>query len=152
MKKINEVKKLFDKFEMKEYDKRFSHKQMKFVCSKIALVFNEKILIEDLYAIEKSVLEAKLDSDLFKDAFNKIDKLVNNGADWASLGKYMWFVYHTSIFYKSKNKVLQNIYTKENSVELNEIRRDLYAKWMHSLDKEDIKFNENIMAVARLTM
>lgn len=152
MKKINEVKKLFSKFEMDEYKKRFSHKQMRFVCSKIVLLFKDHVFANELEAIEKSLLEKELNKDLFKEAFTMIDKLVDNGADWASLGQYMWYAYQTSRFFKDIKRKDKNIYTKANSVKLNELRRQLYGKWMHSLNKEDVRFNEKIMAVAKLTM
>lgn len=152
MKKINEVKKLFNKFEMDEYKKRFSHRQMRFVCSKIVLLFKDNVFANELEAIEKSLLKEKVDRDLFKEAFEMIDKIIDNGADWASLGQYMWYAYQTSRFFKDAKNKNENVYTKANSVKLNELRRQLYGKWMHSLNKEDARFNNKIMAVAKLTM
>lgn len=153
MKKLSQIKsKLKKSNDWKIYKDAFGHKQMKLVTSKIALVFNEDINVETFYQLEKSLITAPINVDMFKEAFKILAKEVKYKADWEELGIFMWYAYQTSTFYKDQKNHVENIYTLENSVELNGERRAHFLKWLHSVDKTDIEFNNKIIAVQKLVL
>lgn len=133
-----------------EYKKAFSHKQMRLATSRIAFAFNNKISIDKLAKIEIELMKSEKKSNMFDEAFKEISKLVNYKADWKSLGKFMWYQYQTSTYYKDIKKGTKNTYNPNNIIEINEKRRDFYLKWLHSIGMDDSLFNEKIIQVSKI--
>lgn len=153
MKQLNLIKRKLKKDKVwNDYKTKFKHKQMRFVVSKIASVFVKNININKFHKIEKSLIETPNGEDMFDEAFRQLSREIKYKADWESLGKFMWYAYQTSTFYTDQKAGIKNIYTLENSIELNDIKREHFLKWLHSVDNTDDKFNNKIMEVQRLVL
>lgn len=153
MKQLKQVKnKLQQTNNWNAYKEAFTHKQMKLVTTKIALIFKDKINVNTFYKLEKELITKPKNKDMFKEAFATLEKEVQYKANWKELGKFMWYAYQTSTFYKDQKKNVKNVYTFENSVELNTQKREHFLKWLHSVDKNDIDFNNKIIAVQNLVL
>lgn len=151
MKQSKQIKKLLKtKGKWEEYKNVFTHKQMRLATSKIALVFNEKISINKLTKIELDLMSSEKNSKMFDNAFKELSLLVNYKADWKSLGKFMWYQYQTSTYYKDIKVGVKNIYNPNNIIEINEKRRGFYLKWLHSIGMNDSLFNEKIIQVSKI--
>ena len=151
MKKIRKIKKKFKRKELKIYNSLFKHRQMKFAISKILLACNKNIDVKDLYNIEKSMIDINKDNKMFNLAFANANKISKINADWKSFSEFMWYAYQTSTYYKDIKKNINNVYNKENFVEINNIKRKKYLLWLHSLPKEK-DFNFIVIKIGKIIL
>lgn len=153
---MNQLKQVKNKLRQENiwasYKETFKHKQMKLITTKIALIFKDKININVFYKLEKELMSKTKNKEMFKEAFAILEKEVKYKANWEELGKFMWYAFQTSTFYKDQKKDIKNIYTYENSIRLNTKKREHFLKWLHSVDKKDIEFNNKIIAVQKLVL
>lgn len=153
MKQLKQIKdNLKTNNELKRYKNIFKHRQMRFATTKIALIFNKNISAIKFYEIEKELINTPKDERMFKNAFLKMEKAINYKANWESLGKFMWYQYQASIYYKDIKNKTPNIFNKENMIKMNEIKRTFYSEWLHSLSKDDISFNKKIIQVSKIIL
>lgn len=148
MKEIKQVKKMLkQRNEWQNYKDTFKHKQIRFALSKISLTFNHLLKPSELLKIELLALKAEKNSEMFKEAFKEISKVVDYKANWDALGKFMWYAFQTSTYFNDKKKGVENIYDSELHVEINAKKRAHYMTWMHSVDTTDDYFNDKIIKV-----
>ena len=151
MKQLKQVKNKFTEQDVyNEYAFKYKHKQMKFITSKIVLIYNPKVSVDELIKLETLMLKADKGKDMFDEPFKMVEKLTNTVADWKSFSKFMWYVYQTSTFFKDEKKGIKNIFNNENTIKLNEIRRGFFHKWLHSFPENQKNYNENVMQVSNL--
>ena len=144
MKKLKKVSNMFSPKDLKEYKNKFKNKQIRFVFSKIALIFKEDIDVKTLFKGEEIIFLADKDKNMFVQSFLLLKDKIDKKIDWESFGKLMWYSYQTSSYWKDKKHGNNNIFSKENYVEKNEEKRDLYYLWINSLPKEIKNYNLKI--------
>lgn len=148
-KEIRHIKKSFKKNGLyREYTNIFQHKQLKFLSSKIILIFNQKVELEKLISLETELLKKEKNEKMFNDVCSRFAELSNKKADWTSFSEFLYLVYQTSTYWKDTKKGIPNIYNMNNYNELNLKKRQLFNKWFKSMDI-DINFNEKLIEVLR---
>lgn len=148
MKKLKEIKKhLIIQNKWLSYKEKYKHPQMKLIFSKVALIFNPDLSIKELVSFELEMLEANKEKkdEMFVPIFKKLRNLTNVKADWKAFGKFMWFVFQTSTYWKDEKKGINNIYTKRNYITVNQTKRDLFNEWLHSIDHNTNNYNDLII-------
>ena len=151
MKNLKKAKKQIRKKRLlKEYNKKFRHKQMKFVCSKIALIFDKDINVDILFQLEMSVLKSKLNQNVYGDSMQVFKMNINKKVDWQSLGLYLWFQLQTSTYYKDEKKGNVNIYNKENYIQLNSKKRDAWQLFIDTLEDNYNHFNKKVIKILKV--
>ena len=144
MKVLKEVKRqLINSGEWEYYQDNYEHKQMKFIFSKVALIFNKDLTADVLFEYEQKMAHIdKTKKELtFVDIFKKMKTLTSVKADWEAFGKFMWYVYQTSTYWKDDARNIPNVYTKRNYITINQIKRDLFNDWLHSIDHHVENYN-----------
>ena len=151
MKQLKEIKNKLIKNDLwKEYSQKFTHKQMKLISTKIALIFNKNIKVQDFYEIEKELIVVKKNKFMFLETFNKISYKTNYSCDWKSFSIFLWYIYQTSTYYKDKKKKIDNIFI-DNTIKMNQEKRKYFYLFMNSLDMRDDYFNDKIISILKLT-
>ncbi|MGL5205423.1 MAG: hypothetical protein ACRC7B_00715 [Metamycoplasmataceae bacterium] len=153
IKKINKIKDLLvQNNKYKEYKSIFQNKQTRFLLSKMSIIFESKLSIEDLLKIEILLMEEPTKDNLvnlmlelsktFDDKFIELE--------WNEFAICLWYVFQMSIFY-NKRKIIPCEYTIENYVSLNNIKRKNFAKWLKSFyDTGYIDFNKYVIKVLEI--
>lgn len=136
---------------LKEYNLKFAHKQMKFLCSKIAIIFKEDIDVDTLYSLETSVLKSKLNKDIYAEAMNILKNKISKKVDWKSLGAYLWFQLQTSTYYKDAKNKIKNTYNESNYIKLNSDKRDAWQDFIDSLENNYTHFNLLVIAILKVS-
>lgn len=150
MKLLKQIKSnLKEQKKLKEYDRVFKHKQMKFLVTKIALVFSDDINIDKFTKLEIKLSESKKGPDMFSESIKTLEEETKYKADWKSFANFLWFIYQTSTYYRDLKKGMENVYV-DNIIKINEKRRNIYNTWMESLAKDDSQFNHKITQVSKL--
>lgn len=153
MKSLKAIKRLLKQNKQwSEYKKKYAHKQMRLVSSKIALIYNQDLSLEELYKLEVMALEAKKvnEEKMFEDLYFELDKMVNRPyIDWESFGRYMWYTYQTSTYWKDVKKKRPNVFNSRNYIEQNAIKREYYSKWLQSIDLSIEGANDRIIKVQK---
>ncbi len=149
-KTINSIKKYLKKDNnLKKYKKLFKNKQIRFLFTKISVIFDSSISQKHLANIELSLLYNPTKENfvlllerLSKTFDNKFHKL-----KWESLAVCFWYAFQNSLFY-NKNKKIDCEYTFDNFIELNNIKRDAFSKWLKSFyNLKNIDFNNYVVQV-----
>ena len=90
MKLLNQVKNNLKKQKkLKEYKVVFKHHQMKFLITKIALIFVEKISIEKFAKLEINLYQSKKGIDMFVESIKILEIETKYKADWNSFAKFL---------------------------------------------------------------
>ncbi|MCK5867559.1 MAG: hypothetical protein KAG14_04100 [Mycoplasmataceae bacterium] len=134
---------------LKNYNSTFKHKQMRFLLTKLSLIFIDKIDEEIFTELEIKLHQNEKSSKMFIESIDILKKQTKYKADWNSFSKFLWYVYQTSTYYNDSKKNIKNVYTNK-IIKTNEIRRNLYNTWMESMAEYDLDFNEKIIKVSRL--
>lgn len=149
-KKINNIKtylKNNDKY--KEYKLLFKNKQIRFLFSKISIIFESTISNENLGKIEMALLNNPTKDNfviLIGELSKTFDKKFVN-LRWANLGISLWYAFQMSLYYNKKRKVPCE-YTIDNFVTLNNIKRANFSKWLKSFyETKNIDFNQYVIKV-----
>lgn len=150
MKKLKMVKNLFEKNDLNKYKNKFKNKQIRFVFSKIALIFNPDIDVKTLFKGEQIIFLGDKNENMFIKAFQILKTKTNNNIDWNAFGKLMWYSFQTSSYWKDSKKGIENIFTKNNYVQKNEEKRDWYYKWLKSLPKDLENYNLKILKTLKV--
>lgn len=151
-KNISELKKfLKQNGYWSNYKELYKHRQMKFVASKIALIFDRSLSINELVELELKMMDVKINKgeNMFKNVFGNFEKLVVVKGDWASFSKMMFYIYQTSTYWRDKKNNVENVFTGDNYVEINAIKRNYYYQWLNSLDLKLRDYNILIIEVMR---
>ena len=133
---------------LKSYNKKFKHKDMKFLLSYVALTFNEEIKIDLLVKEEVKLLNVEKGPKMFINAYSSLSKMTDKNIDWNSFGKFIWYIYQSSTYWK-EDKKKNNIYSKESFVAMNDQKRKHYNKWMRSIPETTEGYNLKIMEVMK---
>lgn len=151
MNKLSQIKKQIKKEKLwKAYKARFEHKQMKLLFSKIALLLDGEINLKFLHDQELKLVDAEISNEMFIDIFKSFEDKIDFKSNWELFGKFIWFVFQTSTYWKDSKAGKHNIFTPENHFELNQIKRDLYQQWIKSIDKKNKDFNTKVIAISKL--
>lgn len=151
MNKLSQIKKQIKKEKnWKAYKVRFEHKQMKFLFSKIALLLDDEINLKFLHDQELKLVNVEISNEMFIEVFKSLEDKIDFKCNWELFGKFIWFVYQTSTYWKDSKKNNHNIFTPENHLELNQTKRDLYQQWIKSIDKKNRYFNTSVIAISKL--
>jgi len=129
------------------YKKKFNDKSMRLILSYIILIYKPSTSIDEMIEIEKELITKKNDESMFNSVFIKVKEITNKNFDWESFGKFMWYVYQTSTYYKDIKKNVKNIYTTENFIQINKIKTNLFFKWLQSIPVNEEKYNFNIRLI-----
>ena len=129
------------------YKKKFNDKSMRLILSYIILIYKPSTSIDEMIEIEKELITKKNDESMFNSVFIKVKEITNKNFDWESFGKFMWYVYQTSTYYKDIKKNVENIYTTENFIQINKIKTNLFFKWLQSIPVNEEKYNFNIRLI-----
>lgn len=151
--KLRKLKKeLIYNREWKNYVKHFRHRQMRLLVSKIALIYNFEIPLADLVKLEKLTIEAAKNKNLemFVPIFIYLEILIKHKANWADFGRFIFYVFQTSTFYKDMRHKQKNIFTKQNIIEQNYQKRKYFYSWLHSLPIDDLEYNLKIIKVQKV--
>ena len=150
-KTINSIKKYLKKdSNLKKYKKIFKNKQMRFLFTKISVIFDSSISQKHLANIELSLLYNPTKENfilllerLSKTFDNKFHKL-----KWESLAICFWYTFQNSLFY---NKKVNSEYTFDNFVTLNNIKRSAFSQWLKSFyNLKNIDFNNYVVQVLEI--
>ncbi|WP_156768858.1 hypothetical protein [[Mycoplasma] mobile] len=117
---------------------------MRFLLSKIALIFNEKANVEYLINLEINLIKKEKQFHLFDEFVEYIGKNAEwnfKDANWIYLSKFLFYIYQISSFYYDEKYKIKNIYTKENFTELNSKKRDELTNFVNDLKKLNPNFN-----------
>lgn len=149
MKKLKQLKKKLKKNNLLfEYKNKFKHKQMRFAISKIAMIYYPTISLDDLFILESNILNQDIGPEMFISSFKMFKKISGLSSDWESFGKFMWYQFQVSTYYKDVKKGNNNIFI-ENEVKKNQEKRILFLKWLHSVDKTEENFNQKIIKLQK---
>lgn len=146
--KLKDIKKeLIVQNKWASYKEKYKHPQMKFIFSKVALIFNPDLSVDELIPFEIEMLNANKDKkeEMFVNIFKKMRNITQVKADWKIFGKFIWFVFQTSTYWKDTKKNISNIYTKRNYITVNQTKRDLFNDWLHSIDHNTENYNDLIV-------
>lgn len=153
MSKLKAIKKLLKQNKQwSEYKKKYAHKQMRLVSSRVSLIYKEDLTVEKLYALEVKMLEAKKadEEEMFLEVFKNFnDFLEVPKVDWKAFAKYLWYVYQTSTYWKDSKKKRPNTFNTKNYIEKNQIKRAYYSKWVESIDLSIPGANERLTRVMK---
>ncbi|MGL4184080.1 MAG: hypothetical protein ACRCRP_03035 [Metamycoplasmataceae bacterium] len=142
----NFKKKLKNIGRYKEYKKIFKNKKYRFIFFVYGDIFeltNSKII----ESLEFSFLE-NTSKEHFEEKFiefgNNLDDRFKN-LEWKEFGSFIYYTFHYSNFYFEK-KV--NIFTKNNYIQLNKIKKQHYYNWLDSFYRQkNINFNNYVLKV-----
>lgn len=152
---VKQIKTLFKKEnQLKKYKKIFSNKQMQFFLSKLDFIFNkDQSDINYLFEIEKRLMNNFwLEQEWINIILNLSNKWLDefSSIDWKSFAKYIFYIYNYSEFYNKKSQ-LNNLYSIDNFVEINDVKKNHYDKWIESLyNLKNNDFNKYVISVLRL--
>ena len=150
MTKLKQISKELKKVKaLKAYNHIFKHKQMKYASSKALLIFNPKASIKILVSMEYKLMKEKKDKKMFINNMKVLSKNTNGNIDWKVFGEFLWYLFQTSTYYKDIKLNIKNIYSKDNFIEINSKKRDVYQKWIDSLDKKDPHYNTKIRQILK---
>lgn len=153
IKKINNIKHILKKNnKYNEYKLLFKNKQIRFLFSKISIIFESTISSENLSKIELSLLKNPT-KDNFISSIEKLSKTFDEkfvNLKWRKLGVTLWYVFQTSLFYNKRRRIPCE-YTVKNFVSLNNIKRMNFSKWLKSFyDTQNIDFNKYVLQVLEI--
>lgn len=153
MKELRLVKKnLKAQQKWKPYKALFTHPQMRLLITKIAYDIRPEHLtsgIERISEIEKSLLDAPRNEEMFAKAFLELGNFLERTWAWDILGRAVWYCYQTSTFWSDIKKNKPNIYNKDNFVQLNNAKRNAIQHWIHSVPRTTVDFNIVVRSVLR---
>lgn len=136
----------------REYRKKYAHRQMRLIFSKIALIYNPELSVQQLYQKEVEMLKAqKNDGEkMFKEVFKDFGDLSRRPkVNWGEFAIYMWYVFQTSTYWKDKSRRRPNTFNTRNYIEINQIKRQHYDKWIKSIDLSIPGANDRIIKVQK---
>lgn len=150
MKSLKIVKKILKQKKIwKLYKQKFRHDQMRFLTSKILLIFNDtispKILVENEILLLKSIKDEKM----FVSVFETFNNLAKNNYNWQAFGLFIWYVYQTSTFYYDQKHKIKNVYDEFNYLQRNNQKRQFYYQWLESIDPGTKNYNYLIKKVLK---
>ncbi|MGL6124924.1 MAG: hypothetical protein ACRC1F_00330 [Metamycoplasmataceae bacterium] len=153
LKKINSVKSILSsKNKYSEHKTLFKNKQIRFLFSKMSIIFESNISSQDLAQIELSILENPTQKN-FIDSIKKLSKTFDNkfiNLKWKEFGICLWYVFQSTLFFNKKSKIPCE-YTRENFISLNNIKRTNFSIWLKSLyDTENVDFNSYVLRVLEI--
>lgn len=144
-KKVKKIKKILKKEKLlNQYNSQFKNKQMKFLLSKIALLFNEELEISTLTKLEIELLKRERNFQFFEKFILEIKRKAKynyTNAKWKSFSIYLFYIYQISTFFYDQKNNLKNIYTFENFTTLNDEKREYFGDFTESLMSLNIDFN-----------
>lgn len=155
MKKIKKIKKVLKKEKLWiTYCQKFRHKQMKFIFSKIALILKLDLNIDILMTYEKKMMHSNIQKkeDMFLNVFQDMGKLTEIKADWESFAKFLFYIYQTSSFFYDRKKKIKNVFLQNEVIEMNQIKRNHYDKWLFSLDQIKPDFNLIVTKILKVVL
>lgn len=155
MSKIKRVKKDIKKNKnYKLYKSIFKNKQIRFYLTKLSIIFNSSLSIGELSKLENSLLN-KQTQVVFVDSLLNLSKTFDSkfcNLNWDSLGVVFWYSFQTSLYYNKKRKA-ECIFTEENYIELNSIKREKFSEWLESFyDLKYLDFNSYVIKVLEVIL
>lgn len=134
----------------RKYKKKFQHPQMRLLFSRIALTLDPEINLKFLLDKEMFLIEVEKSPEMFVEIYESLSSIASFKCDWTVFGKFIWYIYQTSTYWKDARKKRVNVFTKENYLEQNQIKRELYQEWLDSIDKSNRSFNNYIIEISRM--
>ncbi|MDK2819963.1 MAG: hypothetical protein KFW07_03940 [Mycoplasmataceae bacterium] len=155
LKKVKKVKKSLKKVnKFKEYKKIYKNVQMQFIFTKLSIIFESKISIENLVKIELSLLNDPTQANFVKSMKELSQSFIDDfkNLEWNNFAIFIWYSFQTSLFYNKRRKVPCE-YTYENFIALNKIKRINFTTWLKSFyDSDNVDFNKYVINVLRNTI
>ncbi|QJR43958.1 hypothetical protein [Mycoplasma miroungirhinis] len=135
-----------------KYISRFKHKQMQFLVSKIFLLFESSLSINELIKIEYELLEKNFLKDMYVDIFMKNrftfkKEFIN--CKWESFAKFLFYIFQTSTYFFDKKHKVPNVFIIGGEITINEEKRRLFNEFAESLEKVSINFNFYIKQILK---
>ncbi len=134
---------------MKQYNKKFKNKDMKFLFTFVALAYNDSIKLNFLVKEEKDLMNKKNDQSMFVSSYKKLNKYTNDEILWDEFGIFIWYIFQTSTYWKDKRKKKENIFKDGNFVKVNQEKRNHYNAWLQSIPADFEDQNEKLIKVLR---
>ncbi len=134
---------------LSEYNKKFKHKDMRFLFSYVALTFDDSIKVSALVKEEVKLLKADKEKDMFVASYLVLKELTDKKIDWKSFGKFIWFIFQTSTYWKDQRKKIENEFKKDNLVITNQTKRIYYNKWLESLPADIEDQNNKVIQIMK---
>lgn len=151
--KIRKVKKILKKQNKYfEYKKNFLNKSSFFFLTKVSIIFNSTISLNELSDLEFNLSQDVNNPKNWEDFFEKASiyfQTPYNQCDWKSFGFFMYFAWSKLTFNKNikKNK---SIYTFNNFNQINAEKMTFYNKWINSMiETNDKNFNLYVRKVLK---
>lgn len=139
----------------KEYKKVFINKQMRFLLTKINIIFSNNENKQNLIIDEEFfIMSNAIDKNAWVSIINKLSKKWKeefHNINWESFALFLFYTYHYSEYYYKKS-LLDNLYKKANDFnEINDLKIAHYNKWIKSMYQLKTKnFNEYIIEIIRI--
>ncbi|MCU4117309.1 hypothetical protein N8G13_02435 [Mycoplasma zalophi] len=127
-----------------KYISRFKHKQMQFLVSKIFLLFESSLSLNELIKIEYELLEKNFLKDMYVDIFMDNKSTFNEqfiNCKWESFAKFLYYIFQTSTYFYDKKHKVPNIFIIGGETTMNEEKRRLFNEFSESLEKASSNFN-----------
>lgn len=134
----------------RKYKKVFHHPQMRLLFSRIALMLDPEINLKFLLDKELLLIQIEKSPEMFVEIYQSLESVASLKCDWTTFGKFIWYIYQTSTYWKDTKKKRGNIFTRDNYLEQNQIKRELYQQWLDSIDKSNCDFNNYIIEISRM--
>lgn len=152
----NQIKIIKKHFKQKnmylDYKSTFLNKQMRFILTKINLIFTNDLNVV-IKEKEENIFKNSSNKDVWIEIINNLKTSWNINfinVDWNSFAIFLFYTYHYSEFYFRKSK-LKNLYTQENFTEINKVKIQMYNNWIKSMyETEVLDFNKYIIKVLEL--
>ncbi len=133
------------------YRNKFCQKQIRFITTKIMKIMEIKVSDSKMFDVEKCLVNN--DSKIFETAFSKLSKEIRASklscVDFNSLGKFLFLIFQTAVFYSNKRKNIPNIFLTNNFVDLNIKKKILFNDFCQSLKSTTPDHNKYIIQILK---
>ncbi|QJG67155.1 hypothetical protein [Mycoplasma phocoenae] len=135
-----------------KYNSRFKDKQVRFLISKILILFDTNYSIEQLVELEISLMQSAFVSSMYVDKLLlSVDSLCKKyqSCNWKALGKFLYLIFKTSTYYFDKKHKVPNIFIIHGEIEINEKKREALNDFAISLEAVETDFNFYIRKILK---
>ncbi|MGX9358419.1 hypothetical protein ACWXVL_01350 [Mycoplasma sp. 128] len=135
-----------------KYRQRFRNKQMRFLISKILILFDTNYSINKLAEVEIELMNSNFQKNMFLTILlnhvNSIDEKFQS-CDWKSFGKFLYYIFKTSTYYYDVKHQVPNIFEIHGITSSNARKRDLFNDFCMSLEKVIPDFNYYVRLILK---
>ena len=142
--KINHIREIIKKQgQYNFYKKSFKKRQVRFLVSKICLIFTNMPLTR------LAEIEMNLARDPSLQTFSEAFSHINIKAEWNSFGSFIYFIYKTSTYQEDQKNNVENVFISD-PIKANSQKRIYYNKWLRSLDFTKYETNFKVRKILKL--